>query len=130
MPILTQLVSDHVLDTAYQWLRRRRRDYSANSDVWAFRRDWLREKEQIKADLLSGNYRFSLLTRITLKDGEDTDLWSARDALSSKLLRLCSANTCRSHALALTSRAMAVPSMRCGRSAIISPPTASCCGPT
>ena len=61
-----------------------RRDYSPNADVWAFRRDWLREKEQIKADLPSGNYRFSLLTRITLEDGEETDLWSARDALVLK----------------------------------------------
>jgi hypothetical protein len=29
----------------------------------------------------AGSFRFSLLTRITLKDGEETDLWSARDAL-------------------------------------------------
>jgi hypothetical protein len=81
MPILAQLASDHVLDTAHEWLCRRRRDYSANSNVWAFRRDWVREKERIKGELLSGNYRFSLLSRITLEDGEDTDLWSARDAL-------------------------------------------------
>ena len=66
----------------------RRRDYSANSDVWALRRNWLREKEQIKNELLSGKYRFSLLTRITLKDGEDIDLWSARDALVLKALAL------------------------------------------
>jgi hypothetical protein len=43
MPILAQLASGHVLDTAYEWLCRRRRDYSANSDVWAFRRDWQAE---------------------------------------------------------------------------------------
>jgi len=88
VPILTQLASDDVPDSAYEWLCRRRRDYSANSDAWAFRRDWMCEKERIKADLLSGNYRFSLLTRITLKDGEDTDLWSARDALVLKALAI------------------------------------------
>jgi RNA-directed DNA polymerase len=34
-------------------------------------------------------YRFSLLTRIiTLKDGDDTNLWSARDALVLKALAL------------------------------------------
>jgi hypothetical protein len=38
--------------------------------VWALRRDWPRQKEQIKNELLSGNYRFSLLTRITLTDYE------------------------------------------------------------
>ena len=37
---------------------------------------------------MSENYRFSLLTRITLKVGEDTDLWSARDALVLKALAL------------------------------------------
>jgi hypothetical protein len=88
MPILAQLASDDVLDSACEWLWRRRRDYSPNADVWASRRNWLREKEQIKADLPSGNYRFSLLTRITLKDGEDTDLWSARDALVLKALAI------------------------------------------
>ena len=34
--ILAQITSDAVLDSAYEWLCRRRRDYSANSDVWAF----------------------------------------------------------------------------------------------
>ncbi len=33
-------------------------------------------------------HRFSLLSRITLKDGEDTDLWSARDALVLKALAI------------------------------------------
>ncbi len=36
----------------------------------------------------SANYRFSLLTRITLKDGEDTDPWSASDALVLKAMAL------------------------------------------
>ncbi len=60
--ILAQLASDEVLDSAYEWLCRRRRDYSANSDVWSFRRCWPREKAQIKAELQSGSYRFSLLS--------------------------------------------------------------------
>ena len=89
MTILAQLASDDVLDSAYGWLcRQRRRDYSANADVWAFRRDWARKKEQIKDELDAGSYRFSLLIRITLKDGEDTDLWSARDALVLKALAI------------------------------------------
>lgn len=37
---------------------------------------------------MSGTYRFSLLTRITRTDGEDTDLWSARDALVLKAMAL------------------------------------------
>jgi RNA-directed DNA polymerase len=88
MTILEQLASYEVLDTAYEWLSDRRRDYSANSDVWSFRRCWKREKAQIKDEPLSGNYRFSLLSRVTLKNGEETDLWSARDALVLKSLAL------------------------------------------
>jgi hypothetical protein len=72
MTVLAQLTSDDVLDSANEWLCRRRRDYSANADVWAFRRNWPRE----------------LLSRVTLKDGEETDLWSARDALVLKALAL------------------------------------------
>ena len=88
MPVIEQLASDDVLDRAYEWLCRRRRDYSPHSDVWAFRRCWPGEKERIKGELLSGNYRFSLLSRCMLKDGEDTDLWSARDALVLKAMAL------------------------------------------
>jgi RNA-directed DNA polymerase len=88
MSMIAQLASDEVLDSAYAWLCRRRRDYSANSDVWSFRRGWPREKTQIKDQLRSGNYRFSLLARVTLKDGDETDLWSARDALVLKALAL------------------------------------------
>jgi hypothetical protein len=55
MTILSQLASDDVLDRADEWLCRQRRDYSANSDVWAFRRCWPRERDQIKDELCSGN---------------------------------------------------------------------------
>jgi hypothetical protein len=68
MSIIAQLASDDVLDSAYAWLCRRRRGYSANSDVWSFRRGWLCEKAQIKDQLLSGNYRFSLLGKRNKKD--------------------------------------------------------------
>src|SRR5271154_862137 len=88
MSILAQLASDDVLDGAYAWLCRRRRDYSANSDIWNLRRCWQREKERVKDELLLGNHRFSLLSRITLKTGEETDLWSARDALVLKALAI------------------------------------------
>jgi len=74
MSILAQLASDDVLDSAYQWLCQRRRDYSANSDVWNFRRRWQVEKQRIEDELRSGNDRFPLLSRITLKTSDETDL--------------------------------------------------------
>ena len=51
MSILAQLASDDVLESAYEWLCRRRWDYSANSDIWSFRRCWQREKLRIKGEL-------------------------------------------------------------------------------
>ncbi len=85
---VTRLASDAVLDSAYGWLCHRRRDYPADSDVWSFRRDWRAEKRRLQADLLAGDYRFGLLGRITLADGSDIDLWSARDALVLKALAM------------------------------------------
>ncbi len=38
--------------------------------------------------MAAGCFRFGLLTRITLKDGEEIDLWSARDALVLKVLAI------------------------------------------
>jgi hypothetical protein len=42
--LMAQLFSDGVLDTAYDWLCRRRRDYPDHADVWDFRRHWPAEK--------------------------------------------------------------------------------------
>jgi hypothetical protein len=86
MTLLTAIASDAVLDTAHAWLCQRRRDYPADADVWSFRRHWPGEKRRIQADLIAGDFRFGLLERITLKDGSDIDLWSARDALVLKAL--------------------------------------------
>jgi hypothetical protein len=38
--ILTRLASDAVLDAAYAWLCRRRRDWPAIADIWSFRHRW------------------------------------------------------------------------------------------
>ncbi len=47
-----------------------------------------RSKDKLEAALAAGRFRFGLLTRITLKDGEEIDLWSARDALALKALAI------------------------------------------
>jgi hypothetical protein len=67
MAILAELTSDEVLDTAYGWLCKRRRDYSADADVWSFRQGWAQEKDKLKAALAVGRFRFGLLTRVTLR---------------------------------------------------------------
>ncbi len=43
---------------------------------------------QTQGGIGAGRFRFGLLTRITLKDGEEIDLWSARDALMLKALAI------------------------------------------
>ncbi len=88
MPIIAQLASDNMLDAAFEWLCHRRRKYSANNDIWSFRRDWPNEKERIRQELVAGCYRFSLLSRVTLKNGDEIDLWSSRDALVLKTIAL------------------------------------------
>jgi RNA-directed DNA polymerase len=82
------LASDAVLDAAFAWLCRRRRDWSADADIWSFQRNWRDEKERLKDALLSGRFRFGLLERVTKADGSEGDLWSARDALVLKALTL------------------------------------------
>ncbi len=122
--VLARLASDAVLDAAYGWLCHRRRDYPADADVWSFRHRWPVEKKRLQAKLSVGEYRFALLDRITLADGSDIDLWSARDALVLKALTIV-----LSDILPLSTRtsgAMAGPRRRCGRWWCICPPIVSC----
>ena len=71
---LDELASDDVLDSAYAWLCKRRRDWPPDADVWSFRHRWRQAKAMIRAALLDGSFRFGLLARVTLIDGEDIDL--------------------------------------------------------
>ncbi len=82
--VMAQMISDAVLDAAYDWLCKRRRVYPDHADVWDFRRHWPAEKASLQSDLSAGDFRFGLLDRITKVDGNEIDLWSARDALVLK----------------------------------------------
>jgi RNA-directed DNA polymerase len=84
--LVKQLIDDAVLDSAFNWMCDRRREYSGNSDVWSFRRGWPVQKQSIKQELAAGDFRFGLLRRITKADGSECDLWSARDAVVLKAL--------------------------------------------
>jgi RNA-directed DNA polymerase len=85
---IADIVSEEVLDRAYAWLCKQRKDWPQGADVWAFRRRWAQEKVRLRSELLEGTYRVSLLSRVTLKDKEDIDLWSARDAVVLKALTM------------------------------------------
>ena len=86
--VMAQLTSDAVLEGAFEWLCLRRKEYPDHADVWDFRRNWAREKVRLQVDLVPGDYRFDLLTRVDTADGGTIDLWSARDALVLKALSL------------------------------------------
>ena len=115
MTLLAAIASDSVLDAAFAWLCKRRRDYPDHADVWEFRRNWPQEKDRIRAELPSGRYRFGLLDRVALANGDEIDLWSARDALVLKALTIVLRISSRFHPAAPTLRAMAGPRRRCGR---------------
>ncbi len=88
MSVLTTIASDTTLDAAFAWLCKRRQNYPASADVWDFRRDWPREKAYRQLELLAGRYRFGLLSRVELADGEEINLWSAPDALVLKAITI------------------------------------------
>ena len=85
-PHLGRLISDDVLDAAYAWVCRARRDYPPSADIWDFRHSWTNEKRRLKAELASGQFRFGLLDRICKSDGSEIELWAARDALVLKAM--------------------------------------------
>lgn len=87
-PTIESLVDDQVLDEAWQWLCRRRKDYTASSDIWWLRQDWATEKPIIIAQLRNVHYQFAPLQKLTRSDGEVIELWSARDALVLKALSI------------------------------------------
>ena len=85
---LDDILDEGILESSYAWLCKRRRNYPDHADVWNFRRHWKREIVRLRRELLEGSYRLGLLSRTTLDNGEEVDLFSARDALVLKAVAL------------------------------------------
>jgi RNA-directed DNA polymerase len=88
MITIADLIHDAVLDTACAWLCRQRKDWPTSADVWRFRQRWPHEKALLRQELRAGTYQIGLLSRVTLQNGEDVDLWPARDAIIMKALAI------------------------------------------
>ena len=88
MLTIEDIVTDAVLDQAFVWLCKRRKDYPAAADCWAFRRRWPQERARLRTELLAGEYQISLLSRVTRRDGGAVDLWASRDAVVLKAIAL------------------------------------------
>ena len=83
MTTMDQIASDAVLEQAYQWLCRRRRDNSPHDDVWSLRERWANVKTQLQEDLLANRYRCGVTRRVRTSEGV-FEIWSAGDALVLK----------------------------------------------
>jgi len=85
---LAALADDTLLERAFAWLCRQRKDWPAACDVWDLCARWPAAKAELQAELRAEEFRFGLLSRVSLPTGEEVDLWSARDALVLKALAL------------------------------------------
>ncbi|MCP4255836.1 MAG: hypothetical protein GY775_21035 [Candidatus Scalindua sp.] len=76
-----------MIDTAYEWLCKRRKDYSHNDEVWDIRFRWAEFKPQLQKALLAGEYTIS--SQIVIHTPERrTELWNAKDALVLKAISI------------------------------------------
>jgi len=89
--LINEIASDETIDAAYQWLCRRRKNYSHNNDVWRLRGDWARVKPDLQRRLRNGEYRFSPQDEIRLPD-TTLELWQARDSLVLKAMAIVLGN--------------------------------------
>jgi RNA-directed DNA polymerase len=87
-PTLSSLTTTAVVDLAWEWLCKRRRDYPDSADIWWLRGNWDNEKQSLRHLLKSGDYHFEPLLQVTRRDGEMIELWSARDSLALKALTI------------------------------------------
>lgn len=86
-PSMDDLVTNELLDLAFDWLCRSRKNSGHNSDVWDLRFHWTEIKPQLIADLMSGNFQIGC-TRLAEIDGEQIEIFSAIDALVLKAVSI------------------------------------------
>ena len=85
--MLAEIASDKIIERAYQWLCKARKDSHYNNDVWHLRFHWQTLKRQIQQQLLNGDYHFSPCRAYKVND-ESVGVWCAQDALVLKAMSL------------------------------------------
>lgn len=85
--LISQVASDAILDIAYDWVCKRRKDSSHNSDIWDLRWNWREIKPKLQQSLICGGYSFSALQEIRTQS-DVIELWCAQDALVLKALAI------------------------------------------
>ncbi len=87
LELIQKIASDTVIDSAYNWLCKRRSDYSHNDDVWDIRFRWSEFKPHLQKTLLRGEYTCSSQLVINTPERR-TELWRAMDALVLKAMSI------------------------------------------
>ena len=98
---IEEIVSDEVMQQAYEWVCQRRRDDSSNDDVWDLRWRWDKIRPVLQTALRTGTYRIGSTRRLRVEH-EVLEIWSARDALVLKAV-----------AVVVASRLLPQLSMKC-----------------
>jgi RNA-directed DNA polymerase len=86
--VITELVSEDLIDESFRWLCKQRKHFPDNSDVWDVRFHWNKIKPQLIDELISNTFNFQPLQKITKSSGEVIHLWTSIDSVVLKLLSL------------------------------------------
>lgn len=81
------LADDSILDEAYAWLCKQRRNHGHNNSIWHLRYHWADLKPKIQQQLLSGTYQLQPLQAYCI-EGQLLSSWDAADSLVLKALCL------------------------------------------
>ena len=84
---MEEVASDTMLDLAYEWLCKRRKDYGHNSDVLDVRWNWADLKPRLKGATTGRDVSFGAVERIETAE-KTTELWLAADALVLKAVAI------------------------------------------
>ncbi|MCX4029628.1 reverse transcriptase/maturase family protein [Spartinivicinus marinus] len=87
MSLIHQLASDEIIDEAFEWLCKSRKNSHYNNSVWHCRFHWQAIKPIIQKQLIAGDYRFSPCKACKI-DGHSIGVWNAQDALVQKAMTL------------------------------------------
>ncbi len=85
--LINRIASDEILEQAFEWLCKKRKDYHFNADVWQLRRSWSEKKVLIQKLLRTGKFKFRELKLVKTRD-KVIEWWHSIDALVLKAISI------------------------------------------
>jgi RNA-directed DNA polymerase len=83
--IITKSNDEQLLDMAWEWLCRARKNAPPSADIWDLRLHWPQQRDGLLTQLKAGRYRLSAMWVVGKKKQA---MWTARDALVLKWVAL------------------------------------------